>query len=182
MKIDCSKSCKMTKELRESDYCQREATVIDGTVYYSCKEALKHEPKEIRHFYSCELWNLDLKESCNTCVLECINNKNDKLKNALEEKKKLDAVIEKLKPNMMLYGVSADQISKVSKTYTKKSIDNKKNIAGREAIEAANFANEALKSAMKGEMIDVAFLSLYARRTSGRLKKLAGKKRGKKKS
>ena len=81
---------------------------------------------------------------------------------------------------MMLYGVSADQISKVSKTYTKKSIDNKKNIAGREAIEAANFANEALKAAMKGEMIDVAFLSLYARRTSGRLKKLAGKNKKKK--
>jgi len=35
---------------------------------------------------------------------------------------------------------------------------------------------------MRGEMIDVAFLSLYARRTSGRLKKLAGKKKGKKKS
>ena len=175
MKIDCSKSCKMTRELRESDYCQKEATVIDSTVYYSCKEALKHEPKEIRHFYSCELWNLDLKESCNTCVLECINNKNKRLSNALEEKKRLDQVIEKLKPNMVLYGVSSDQVSKISKTYTKKSIDNKKNIAGREAIEAANFANEALKAVLKGKMIDVAFLTLYARRTSGRLKKLTKK-------
>ena len=77
---------------------------------------------------------------------------------------------------MMLYGVSSDQISKVSKTYAKKSIDNKKNIAGREAIEAANFANEALKAVLKGKMIDVAFLTLYSRKTSGRLKKLSKKK------
>lgn len=177
MKIDCSKNCKMTRELRESSFCKKEAQVIDGSIYYSCKESLKDEPKEVRHFYSCELWNLELKESCNTCVLECINNKNKKISSALEEKKRLDEVIEKLKPNMFLYGVSADQISKVSKTYTKKSVDNKKNMAGREAMEAANFANEALKSALRGKMIDVAFLNLYAKRTSAKIKRIAKKKK-----
>jgi hypothetical protein len=172
MKIDCSKNCKMSKELRKSSYCSQEAVVVDSKIHYSCKEAIKTEPKEVRQFYSCDLWNLDLKESCKTCKLECINNKNEEIKEVLEEKKKLDSVIDKLRPNMMLYGVSSDQVNNISSKYAEKNSKGKRDPSGVEAIKAANFANEALKGIMSGKMIDVAFLTLYARKTSGRLKKM----------
>ena len=174
-KIDCSKNCKMTSELRKSKHCKGYAKIVDNTIFYSCKESLKEEPKEVRQFLTCELWNLELKESCKTCLLECTNNQNPKIQIALEEKKKLDEVIEKLKPNMVLYGVSSKQVEQISKTYAQKNSDGKRNQMGNEAIDAANFANETLKAMLGGKVIDVAFFSLYARKKSGRIKKLKSK-------
>lgn len=174
-KIDCSKNCKMTTSLKNSKHCKGYANIVDNTIYYSCKESLKQEPKEVRQFLTCELWNLELKESCKSCLLECTNNQNPKIQTALEEKKKLDKVIEKLKPNMVLYGVSSKQIEQISKTYTQKKSDGKKSQMGSEAIEAANFANETLKAMLSGKLIDVAFFSLYARKKSGKIKKLKSK-------
>ena len=46
---------------------------------------------------------------------------------------------------------------------------------GIEAIEAANFANNTLKAAMNGKMIDVAFFTLYAKRKSAKIKELKNK-------
>ena len=174
-KIDCSKNCKMTTELRNSRYCEGTAKIVDNKIFYSCKENIKDEPKEVRQFFLCDLWNLELKESCNSCLLECINNKNPKIQEALGEKKKLDAVIEKLKPNMILYGVSSKEVEQISKKYTEKNADGKRNQMGIEAIDAANFANDTLKAAMSGKMIDIAFFTLYARKKSGRIKKLKSK-------
>jgi len=174
-KIDCSKNCKMTTELRNSKHCKGYANVVDNNIFYSCRESLKDEAKEVRQFLTCDLWNLELKESCKTCLLECTNNQNPKIQVALEEKKKLDEVIEKLKPNMVLYGVSSKQVEQVSKQYTQRKYDGKRDQMGSEAIEAANFANETLKAMLNGKMIDVAFFSLYARKKSGKIKKLKSK-------
>jgi hypothetical protein len=181
-KIDCTKTCKMTKELRESRYCKGFATVVDNKIFYSCKENIKDEPKEVRQFLLCDLWNLGLKESCQTCLLDCTNNQNPQIQDALNEKKKLDDVIEKLRPNMILYGVSSEQVEQISKKYTQKNADGKRNQMGVEAIEAANFANDTLKAALSGKMIDVAFFSLYARKKSGKIKKLRNKLRNHKES
>lgn len=175
MKIDCSKNCKMTTELRNSRYCEGTAKIIDNKIFYSCKENIKDEPKEVRQFFLCDLWNLELKESCNSCLLECINNKNPKIKDALAEKQRLDDVIEKLKPNMILYGVSSKEIEQISKKYTEKNADGKRNQMGIEAIDAANFANDTLKAAMNGKIIDIAFFSLYARKKSAKIKRLRDK-------
>ena len=174
-KIDCTKNCKMTKELRNSRYCEGTAKIVENKIFYSCKENIKDEPKEVRQFFLCDLWNLDLKESCKTCLLECINNQNPKIKDALAEKQRLDEVIEKLKPNMILYGVSSKEVEQISKKYTEKNADGKRNEMGIEAIEAANFANDTLKAAMNGKMIDVAFFTLYARKKSAKIKKLKNK-------
>lgn len=175
MKIDCSKNCKMTTELRNSKHCKGYANVVDNTIFYSCRESLKDEAKDVRQFLTCDLWNLNLKESCKTCLLECTNNQNPKIQEALDEKKKLDEVIEKLRPNMVLYGISSKEVEKISKTYTQKKSDGKRDQMGNEAIDAANFANETLKAMLNGKMIDVAFFSLYARKKSGIIKKLKSK-------
>lgn len=173
--INCLNSCKMTRQVRESDHCTKRASIVDGKAFFGCSESLKAESKEVRQFLSCDLWNMGLTESCFTCELECINNKNDKLKDTLAEKKKLDAVIEKLKPNMVLYGVSAKQVTDISSKYAKRGADGSRDRMGSEAIRAANFANEALKMILNGKPIDAAFFSLYAKKTSGRIKKLKKK-------
>ena len=45
----------------------------------------------IDQFYTCDLWNMGLEDSCFTCPLECINNKNEDFAKILEEKRQLDA-------------------------------------------------------------------------------------------
>ena len=167
----------MSNELRNSTFCEKTASVVEGKIFYSCRENLIGQNKDVLQFYSCDLWNLGLEDSCNSCKLECINNKNDNLKDTLEERRKLESVIDKLRPNMMLYGVSADQVEGISSKYTEKNADGKKNEAGREAIQAANFANETLKAMMSGKVIDVAFFSLYARKASGRIRRLKKKRK-----
>ena len=90
--VDCTKNCKMTTEMRNSKFCNGEAKIVDGQVFYGCKENIKNEPKAVKQLYSCDLWNMGLKESCFTCPLECINNKNENFAKSLEERKQLENI------------------------------------------------------------------------------------------
>ncbi|MAG28016.1 hypothetical protein CMI47_21020 [Candidatus Pacearchaeota archaeon] len=173
--VDCTKSCKMTTEMRNSKFCNGKAKIVDGKAFYGCKENIKNEPKAVKQLYACDLWNMDLKDSCLTCPLECINNKNENFAKSLEERKQLENIIEDLKPNMLLCGVTADQVQKISSTYTKRNSSGKTDPMGAEAIKAANFANEALKMMLSGKRIDLAYFTLYARSTSSRINKLKKK-------
>ena len=173
--VDCTKSCKMTKQMRESKFCNGEAKIVEGQIFYGCKENIKNESKAVRQFHACDLWNMGLEESCITCPLECINNKNEDFAKILKQKKQLDKVINDLKPNMFFYGVSANKVEKISKTYTKKNSGGKQDPLGAEAIKAANFANEALKMIMSGKRVDLAFYTLYARNKASRIKRLKKK-------
>ena len=177
--VDCTKNCKMTTEMRNSKFCNGKAKVVDGRVFYGCKENIKSEPKAVKQLYSCDLWNMGLKESCFTCSLGCINNKNENFAKTLEERRQLEKVIKDLKPNMLVCGVTADQVEKISSKYTRKKSDGKRDPMGTEAIRAANFANEALKMILKGNRVDLAYFTLYARNTSNRINKLKKKMRKK---
>ena len=177
--VDCTKSCKMTTEMRESEFCNGKAKIVDGQIFYGCQENIREEEKAVKQFYVCDLWNMGLKESCLTCPLECINNKNENFTKILEEKKQLEKLVDDLRPNMLLYGVTAGQVQKISSTYTKKQSDGRPNPAGTEAIKAANFANEALKMISKGRRIDLAYFTLYAKRTASRMKQLNKNKKKK---
>jgi len=178
--VDCTKNCKMTTAMRESEFCNGKAKVVDGQVFYGCEENIRNEAKDVKQFYTCDLWNMGLEESCFTCPLECTNNKNENFFKVLEEKKKLDKVIDELKPNMLLCGVTANQVEKISSTYTKKNSDGIRDPLGAEAIKSANFANEALKMVLDGKRVDLAFYTLYARRASSRVKKMGKKFKNKK--
>jgi hypothetical protein len=50
--VDCTKSCKMTTAMRESDFCNGKAKIVEGRVFYGCQEAIKKEGKSVRQFYS----------------------------------------------------------------------------------------------------------------------------------
>ena len=174
--FDCSQTCKMTKAMRESSFCNKKSSIVDGKIFYGCREASGSEAKEIQYLLNCELWDMELYENCNTCQFYCINNKNPNILKSVEDKKRLEDLVEKLKPNMILYGVTAQQVEQISSTYTKKKADGKPDSLGTEAIKIASFANEALGSILKGRRVDLAFFSLYARRSSALAKNLKNKK------
>jgi len=161
----------MTSEMRNSKFCNGEAKIIDGKIFYGCKENVAKEPLELRQLLACDLWDAGLKDSCKTCPLKCVNNQNPNLEKTKEEREKLERLIEELKPNMMLCNVTASDVEKISRKYTEKTSRGERSRAGSEAINAASFANHALKMALSGKNVDIAFLTLYAKKMSGRLKK-----------
>ena len=176
-KLDCSKSCKMSRQLRDSDFCNKEATVVDGSVFFGCRELLKKEPKEVRQFYICDLWNMGLEDSCNSCELICKNNKSENIQKVIKQDRELEKLIKDLTPHMVLKGVTPQEVKKISSTYTKKNSSGKTDPMGTEAIKAAKFANEALAMAVSGKRIDLAFYSLFARRANAKIKKARKKKK-----
>ncbi len=169
--ISCKEKCKMTTEMQNSKFCTGKSTIIDGKIFYGCKEAIAKEPVEIKQLMSCEIWDAGVTDTCKTCPLKCVNNSNPNMEKTKKEREKLERLIEELKPNMMLYTVSADEVERISAKYTEKNSKGETSKAGAEAINAAHFANEALKMALSGKRIDTSFLTLYARKMSGRLKK-----------
>ena len=175
-KISCKETCKMTSEMQKSKFCNGEAKIIDGKIFYGCKENIAKQPVELKQFLTCDLWDAGLKDSCKTCVLKCTNNDNPNLKKTKEEREKLERLIDELKPNMILCNVTASDVEKISRKYTEKTSRGERNQAGSDAIAAANFANEALKLALGGKNLDIAFLTLYAKKMSGRIKKKRKKK------
>jgi hypothetical protein len=120
---------------------------------------------------ACDLWDAGLKDSCKICPLKCVNNQNPNLEKTKKEREKLERLIEELKPNMFLCNVTASDVEKISRKYTEKTSRGERSRAGSESIAAANFANEALKMALNGKNVDIAFLTLYAKKMSGRIKK-----------
>lgn len=171
--INCKESCKMTREMRNSKYCTGAAKVIDGKIFYGCKDLIATEPVELKQLMSCEVWDAGVEESCNTCPLKCVNNKNPNMQKTKLERERLERLINELRPNMVLYNVTPDEIEKISAKYTEKNSKGEVNRAGSEAISAANIANYALKKALQGRPVNPALLSLYIRKVSGRIKRAA---------
>ena len=161
----------MTSEMQNSSFCTGKSKIIDGKIYYGCKEAIAGQPVEVKQLMSCEVWDAGVRDACVTCPLKCVNNTNPNLQKTKEEREKLEKIIEELKPNMILCNVTADDVEKISRRYTEKTSKGERSQVGSEAINAANFAHQALKMALKGHRLDIAYLTLYARGFSGRLKK-----------
>ena len=175
--FDCTKFCKMTTEIRNSKFCTKESKIIDGKVHFGCTKKLSLEPEPVQMFYKCLLWDMGQKESCNTCMLSCTNNKNGKFKEAVKKKERLHKLMKSLEPNMVMYGITAQEIEKISDKY----VNSEDNEASNEAIKAAEVAQKSLYAALNGKNIDISFLGLYAQHSSKRIKKLADKAKRKSK-
>lgn len=156
----------MTKEMRSSSYCESSAEVIDGKVVYSCeKNTLKASESE-QNFLKCQLWDNQILEACKTCELKCKKNSNPQLKISLEESRELKALIESLRPSMVLYGVNDRTIEKISKEYKKSKDDRVKY-----ALDAVKLSNNSLKLLQKGKPIDIAYLTIASSRLLKKIKK-----------
>lgn len=163
----------MTSAVRESEFCNQSAEMSGDSIRYGCSINMSGISKERLQFLSCELWDLGLKDSCNTCNLKCVNNQNPDFSKTLEERRKLEKLVDTLKPNMFMYGISADQVDKISKTYT----DNGGNSLGKEAIKVAGFANNALSAILSGKNINLSYFTLYAQRAANLAKNIKNNKK-----
>ena len=175
--FDCEPYCKMTSEIRNSKFCTKKSKIINGKVYFGCTQELSKEPPNVQQFYKCLLWDMGLKDSCDTCMLSCSNNKNEKFKKAIEKKRKLHKLVKKLEPNMLMYGINAQDIEKISEKYA----NSEDGEMGDAAIRAAEVAQKALYSALNGAPIDISYLSLYAQQSNKQIKKMALERQKKKK-
>lgn len=166
MKFDCSKNCKMTKEMRSSPHCQSYAEVVDGKVIFSCEKNVLKASELEQNFLKCQLWDNQILEACKICELKCKKNSNPGLKVSLEESRELKALIEGLRPSMVLYGVNDKTIEKISKEYKKSKDDRVKY-----ALEAAKLSNNSLKLMQKGKPIDIAYLTIVSSKLLKKIKK-----------
>lgn len=166
MKIDCTKNCKKTKEMRSSKFCQGWAELADGKINYSCESELLKESESIQNFLKCQLWDNDIKEACNSCQLRCKNNKNPELMISLKASMELKALLDSLKSSMVLYGVDSKTIETISNDYKKNKNEDTKN-----ALDAAKISNESIKLIQKGKHVDIAYLSIASSKLLKKIKK-----------
>jgi len=165
MKIDCTKNCKMTKEMRSSHHCGGWAEFKDGIFIYSCQVNIASASEQEKNFLNCQLYDNEIYEACKTCPLKCKKNENPDLKASLKESQELKMLIEELRPSMITYGVSEKTIEKISKEYR-----NNKDQKVKSALDAAKLSNEALKLIQKGKMIDLAYLTIVSSRLIKKIK------------
>tara|TARA_Y100001935_G_C17079668_1_gene395661 strand:- start:3 stop:578 length:576 start_codon:yes stop_codon:yes gene_type:complete len=171
--IDCKKKCKMTKIMRDSKYCNGRARVEFGSIIYGCKENIENESKDLIQLHECNLIDMGIKDCCKTCKLSCVNNENEEFKNRIKDKEKLDELLEKLGPNISMFGLKADQAFEISDIYNSTSKDGQ---VGREAIKIASDVQNLLENISRGGIVDISFINIYSKHASKRINKLAKKK------
>ena len=157
--VDCSKTCRMTSTMRDSKYCSKEAELIDGKLFFGCQKSLSQEPRSIQYLYECDYWAMDMKESCNTCPLECVENKNKELSQLKTQAEKINRISKTLGPGMGMAGISGSDIQNISDVYSKEKADP----IVKQALDIADFTSHIFNSAMSGKMIDPVFMQEYAR-------------------
>ncbi len=172
--IDCRKTCKMTKIMRNSEYCNGRARVDNGIILYGCQENIKEESKELIQLHECNLIDMNVKDACKTCKLSCVNNENEDFKKRAKDKEKLDEIIDKLGANINMFGVNPKQAFEISDIYNS---DTEEGRAGREAIKIAGDVQGLLDRISNGGMIDISFVNAYSKHASKKIKNLAKKKK-----
>ncbi len=157
--IDCSKTCRMTSTVRDSDYCTSRAEIVNGKLLFGCQELLKDEPRSIQNLYECNYWAMDMKESCKTCPLDCVENKNKDIIQLKKQAEKIDRISKTLAPGMGMAGISGSDIQGISDIYSKEKADP----IVKQALDIADFTSFIFNSAMSGKIIDPVFMQEYAR-------------------
>ena len=166
MIFDCTKKCKKTEEMRNSTFCKGTAEFIDGKIVYSCETASVSASEAERNLVNCDYWENKIYDKCNSCPLVCKNNKNE---NILAERRKIaeiNALIESMKPSMIMSGLDGRAINNITKEYEKAD---SKDVS--DALDAAKLSNEAVKLIQSGKQIDIAYLAIASSKILKKIKK-----------
>jgi hypothetical protein len=172
--IDCTKTCRMTTQLRESKFCTKTAKVYDSKIVFGCKEKLAAAPVEIVNHYNCNYWNMEMYDVCDTCNLGCIKNDNINLKEVQAQRERLNKLMESAGPSMVGFGMSPSKAVDVSKKFKELSGDKSGKIYSNTAIEAAEFANNILENVLNGKSVDIAYFQEYTNNMIKKLNKESG--------
>jgi hypothetical protein len=151
--IDCTKTCRMTTQLRESKFCTKTAKVYDSKIVFGCKEKLAAAPVEIVNHYNCNYWNMEMYDVCDTCNLGCIKNDNINLKEVQAQRERLNKLMESAGPSMVGFGMSPSKAVDVSKKF--------KELSGDKS------GNNMIKKLNKESGQGVKEIDFYSRKTMG---------------
>jgi len=170
-KMDCSKFCKKTKSLRNSEFCESWCTIGDEIVF-SCDLNLKKASKEENNLLNCMFNDIGHLAACNNCSLVCKNNKNPELEKKLEQEKKLEAVIENLKKSNLPINISPDKLEAITESFKK---DQKTAEDTQDAIEAVNIARNILEGLSEGRTPNPSAFAIIANHFKLKIKRKRGK-------
>jgi hypothetical protein len=149
----------MTSTLKNSEYCNKTAEIIDGKLTFGCQKLLSKEPQSIRYLYECDYWAMDMKDACKTCPLDCVENKNKELSELKKQAEKINRISKTLGPGMNFAGIGGGDIQKISEVYSAEKADP----LVKQALDIADFTSFIFNSAMNGKAVDPVFLQEYAK-------------------
>ena len=155
--IDCSKTCRMTTQLRESKFCTKKAKVYEDKIVFGCTKNLKNLPAEITNHYSCNYWNMEMYDACDSCGLSCMKNANIDLRQVQEQRERIKSLMGNAAPAMAGFGMTPGKAAEISKAFSQIENDKSGRVYSETAIQAAEFANHILENALNGKAVDLAY-------------------------
>ena len=166
----------MTRQLRESKLCTGKAKIINGNIVFGCQSKLSISPTELKNYYKCNYWDMELFDACSSCGLSCPKNKSENLQNVGEQREKIKTLMEDMNPLVASFGMSPRQAEEISRKF--KQIEGSKTdeVYSDVAIEAAEFAKTVLEGVTSGKNIDVNFFKAYTNNMIDKLNREAGTK------
>ena len=153
--FDCTKSCKKTKQLKESQYCTGQYKIIDGKILYGCDELLKVKEQKDINFFTCNFYDLDLVDNCKTCQLYCKDNKNPNTRKAEDAIKNISGILNSLGPLASFAGMDQSEIKKAADQLNSGQINTNTSTEIEETIRLTNYAKNILNSVMSGSSVDI---------------------------
>jgi len=153
--FDCTKSCKKTRQTRDSDYCTGTYEIIDGKIVYGCDAVMSSLNQRDNNFLTCNFYDLNILDNCNSCPLYCKENKNPNIKRAEDAMKNVSKMLSSLGPLASMAGVDQSELKKATEKMKSSEINTNTSIEIEDTIKLTNYAKNILSSVMSGRSVDI---------------------------
>lgn len=159
--VDCTKSCKMTKLLKESKYCTGTAEVEAGEIVFGCKKEIVNAPDNEKNYLTCIFIDMGIQEQCYKCPLACPKNKNEEFSKIQKQNDRIDSILKTINN----FGVTAAHANKISKLHKDK------NSMSEDVLSALSFSNNLLNKGMRGKGYDISHFKFLMSNMIKKIKK-----------
>jgi hypothetical protein len=151
--IDCKNICKKTRAVRESGFCIGVSKFDGKKIIWGCEEGLSGVKKEDRVWMECQTWDAQIISACNSCPLSCF--KNPKKKEKESKLKIIQKALSEVKVTAAGFGLSAEQIEKISDVYSYAENLTEDQLA---ALNSAKMANDAIMAISDKKSVDLSLV------------------------
>lgn len=153
--FDCTKSCKKTRQTRDSSYCTGTYQIVDSKIVYGCDSEILALNQSDKNFLTCNFYDLNILDNCSSCPLYCKENKNPNIKRAEEAMKNVSSILSSLGPLASIAGVDQSELKKATEKMRSSEINTNTSTEIEETIKLTNYAKDILSSVMSGRSVDI---------------------------
>lgn len=153
--FDCTKSCKKTKQIRDSRHCTGKYEIIGGKIVYGCDASMSSSDQKETNFLTCSFYDLDILDNCNSCPLYCKENKNPNIIRTEEAMKNISNILSSLGPLASMAGVDQSELKKAADRIKSPEINTNTSAEIEDTIKLTNYAKNILSSVMSGKTVDI---------------------------